>query len=82
MRTSEVRSLCAQAIADKIPTIAEHQSKQILKSCGVTVPQGRLATGVDEALQIADEVGYPVVVKAVAAGLLHKTEQQAVHLRL
>jgi 3-hydroxypropionyl-CoA synthetase (ADP-forming) len=82
MRKSEVRSLCAQAIAAKIPTIAEHESKQILKSYGVTVPEGRLATGVDEALQIADEVGYPVVAKAVAAGLLHKTEQQAVHLNL
>ena len=82
MIKTEVRSLCAKAIAAKIPTIAEHESKQILKSYGVTVPEGRLATRVDEALQIADEVGYPVVAKAVAAGLLHKTEQQAVHLNL
>ena len=82
MRKTEVRSLCAKAIAAKIPTVAEHESKQILQAYGVTVPGGRLATSVDEALKIADEVGYPVVAKAVAAGLLHKTEQQAVHLNL
>ena len=82
MRKTDVRSLCEKAIAAKIPTVAEHESKQILQAYGITVPSGRLATSVDAALEIADDVGYPVVAKAVAAGLLHKTEQQAVHLNL
>jgi len=82
MRKTDVRSVCEKAIAAKLPTVAEYESKQILQAYGITVPSGGLAASVDAALEIADDVGYPVVAKAVAAGLLHKTEQQAVHLNL
>ena len=56
MRKTDVRSLCEKAIAAKIPTVAEHESKQILQAYGITVPSGRLATSVDAALEIADDV--------------------------
>jgi succinyl-CoA synthetase beta subunit len=44
--------------------IHEYQGKQILKKYGVPVPAGQVAFSVDEALRIADDLGYPVVVKA------------------
>src|SRR5206468_1142698 len=40
----------------------------------------RLATTEDDAVAAAEAIGYPVVVKADASGLLHKTEAAAVHL--
>ncbi len=44
--------------------IHEYQAKEILKSYGVPVPDGRLATTADEARSAAAELGGAVVVKA------------------
>jgi succinyl-CoA synthetase beta subunit len=44
--------------------IHEYQAKEILKSYGVPVPKGKIASTVKEAEQAAQEIGLPVVVKA------------------
>ena len=44
--------------------IHEYQGKAVLASHGVPVPQGKVAYTADEAVKIAKELGFPVVVKA------------------
>ena len=44
--------------------IHEYQAKSILAKYGVPVPRGRMATSVDQAVEIARELGGRVVVKA------------------
>ena len=44
--------------------LLEYQGKQLFAQHGVPVPEGRVASGVDEAVAAADEGGYPCVVKA------------------
>jgi succinyl-CoA synthetase beta subunit len=44
--------------------LLEYQGKQLFKKHGVAVPEGRPATSVPEAVEAADELGYPVVIKA------------------
>jgi succinyl-CoA synthetase beta subunit len=44
--------------------LLEYQGKQLFKMHGVPVPDGRHAASVDEAVKAAEELGYPVVVKA------------------
>src|SRR3954466_327706 len=44
--------------------LLEYQGKQLFARHGIPVPDGRPATTVDEALDAADAVGYPCVVKA------------------
>jgi succinyl-CoA synthetase beta subunit len=44
--------------------LLEYQGKQLFKKHGVPVPDGRHAASVDEAVKAAEELGYPVVVKA------------------
>src|SRR3954464_6394654 len=44
--------------------LLEYQGKQLFKKHGVAVPEGRAAGSVPEAVEAADELGYPVVVKA------------------
>jgi len=44
--------------------LLEYQGKQLFKKHGVPVPDGRPASTVDEAVEGAEELGYPVVVKA------------------
>jgi succinyl-CoA synthetase beta subunit len=44
--------------------LLEYQGKQLFAKHGVTVPEGRPATSVQEAVEAAEEIGYPVVIKA------------------
>jgi len=60
----------------------EWRGKEILAAAGIRVPDGALARTVDDAVAIADRVGYPVALKAQAAALTHKTEAGGVILNL
>src|SRR4051795_4858232 len=44
--------------------LLEYQGKQLFARHGVSVPEGRPASTVEEALAAADAIGYPCVVKA------------------
>jgi len=60
----------------------EWLGKKVLAAAGVRVPEGALARTRVEALEVAQRVGYPVALKAQAAGLAHKTEAGGVMLNL
>jgi len=47
--------------------LLEYQGKQLFAKHGVPVPDGRHATTVDDAVAVANEIGYPCVVKAQVA---------------
>src|SRR5689334_25285588 len=44
--------------------LLEYQGKQLFSKHGVTVPAGRPASSVREAVEAAEDLGYPVVIKA------------------
>jgi acyl-CoA synthetase (NDP forming) len=60
----------------------EWLGKKVLSAAGIAIPQGDLARSVDEAAKIAGRIGYPVVLKAQAATLMHKTEAGGVLLNI
>jgi acyl-CoA synthetase (NDP forming) len=60
--------------------LTEYQGKALLAMLGIAVPQGALARTPGEASEIAERVGYPVVLKAQAAALAHKTDAGGVAL--
>jgi acyl-CoA synthetase (NDP forming) len=55
-------------------TVAEYRGKAWLAQAGLPVPRGALATDVEAAVHIARDIGYPVVIKAQAAALPHKSD--------
>ena len=60
----------------------EWLGKKMLRAAGISVPDGDLARTADEAITVARRIGYPVVLKAQAAALSHKTEAGGVMLNL
>jgi acyl-CoA synthetase (NDP forming) len=60
----------------------EWLGKKVLAAAGIRVPDGELARTADEAVMVAKRIGYPVVLKAQAAALSHKTEAGGVILNL
>ncbi len=62
--------------------IPEYQAKILLAPLGISFPQGRFAATADEAVAAAEAIGFPVVMKAQAAALGHKSDAGGVILKL
>ncbi|MDE9449217.1 acetate--CoA ligase family protein [Aliiroseovarius sp. Z3] len=60
--------------------MSERDAKQALSAQGVRVPQSRHAQSPDDAVDMAREIGFPVVLKG--EGHAHKSEAGAVRLNL
>jgi len=71
-----------QAKKKKAKTLSEYDSKRVLAEYGIPVTKERLVKSQKEAVAAAEEIGYPVVLKAAGAELTHKTELDVVKLGL
>jgi len=62
--------------------LPEWRGKEVFRAAGISVPNGALARSADEAVAVAARIGFPVVMKAQAAALAHKTEAGGVLLNI
>lgn len=60
----------------------EHLSKKILAEAGIPVVEEKLAADLGKALEAAQALGFPVVLKGIIPGQVHKTEKGLVHLNI
>ena len=63
-------------------TLSEHDSKQVLAAYGIPVTGEKIAHTESDAVTAATAIGYPVVLKASGAALIHKTEMNLIALDL
>lgn len=61
------------ALATGQKALDEHQAKQILAAYGVPVTREEIARSEDEAVKIANDIGFPLAVKACAWEIMHKS---------
>lgn len=57
-----------------------HELLELLEHYGFSIPAYKFVNSLDHALTAANSIGYPVVIKAVAYDLMHKTEKGGVIL--
>jgi len=62
--------------------IGEVKAKEILRAYDFAVPPGQLAINVDQAIEIATTVGFPVAMKIASPDILHKSDFGGVKLNL
>jgi acetyltransferase len=62
--------------------LTEYESKRLLSLYGIPTVETRIATSEDEAVQHAEQIGYPVVVKLHSETITHKTDVGGVALNL
>jgi acetyl-CoA synthetase (ADP-forming) len=58
--------------------LSEHDSKLLIEKYGVPLAPETLAGSLDEAVEAASGIGYPVVLKACGPEISHKTERELV----
>lgn len=76
----EVQDIINSAVHRGELILNEFDSKRILSAYGIPVVQEQIADDLGAARSVALRIGYPVVLKAVAPSLSHKTEKGLVEL--
>jgi len=66
----------------KINDIGETESKEILEAYGFLTPKGSIATSAEQAANIAEQLGFPVVLKIWSPDILHKSDVGGVRIGL
>ncbi len=62
--------------------LTEAESKQLLAAYGIPTVETRVAPDVESAVQAAQEIGFPIVLKLFSATITHKTDVGGVKLNL
>lgn len=62
--------------------LAEYDAKQVLRAYGIPTTREILATTPEEAVEAANSIGYPVVMKIISPDIPHKTEAGGVMLNV
>jgi acetyltransferase len=76
------RTVLREALAAGHAVLDERESKRLLDCFGIETVPAHLATTPEDAVRRAQEIGFPVVLKVVATGILHKSEVDGVLLGL
>jgi acetyltransferase len=77
-----VQELFDEVRAEGRVSIGESEARQVLEAYNFPAPQSRLAQSSEEAIEIAEEFGYPVVLKIASPDILHKTDVGGVRVNL
>lgn len=62
--------------------VGDAESRQIAQAYGIVMPRSELARDEEQAVTIAEEIGYPVAMKIASPDILHKTDIGGVKLNL
>jgi acetyltransferase len=76
------REIIEGARREQRTILTEAESKNLLASYGIPTVETRIAVNLEEALQAAESIGYPVVLKLYSTTITHKTDVGGVQLDL
>jgi len=78
----EARDAAASILAEADGSLTEHQGKQLLAAYDIPITKEDVATSADNAVEIAERIGYPLVMKIDSPDILHKTEAGGLRLNI
>jgi acetyl coenzyme A synthetase (ADP forming)-like protein len=78
----KVESIVERHLRRGMLDIGEAESKEILEAYGFATPRGSIAATADQAANIAQQLGYPVVLKIWSPDILHKSDVGGVKVGL
>ena len=77
-----IETLLASARRHGRRNLTEPETKAILKLAGFSIPKEHLVTNARDAMRVAGQIGFPVVLKVVSPDLPHKSDIGGVRLDL
>lgn len=77
-----VQQLFDQVRAERRLATVDTEAREVLEAYGIPTPTTFLARTVDEAVEHADRIGFPVALKIASPDILHKTDVGGVKLNV
>jgi acetyl coenzyme A synthetase (ADP forming)-like protein len=62
--------------------LLSHEAQAVMKAAEIPIPESYIARTLEEAVDYAEEIGYPVVMKVVSRDVIHKSDAGGVALDL
>jgi acetyltransferase len=78
----KARQIIAGARAKGRDALTEVEAKHVFKAYGLPVTPTELAKTEEDAIRMAKEIGYPIVMKIVSPDILHKSDAGAVKVNI
>ncbi|MDH4203473.1 MAG: acetate--CoA ligase family protein [Phycisphaerae bacterium] len=78
----KVEIIVEKHLRQAVREIGEVESKEILEAYGFLTPKGSIATTAEQAANIAQQIGYPVVLKIASPDIIHKSDIGGVKIGL
>ena len=69
-----VSGIISQAVRDNRKSLLETEAKTVCKDYGIPITRFELAKNEAEAVEFAEAIGYPVVLKIVSPDIIHKSD--------
>lgn len=76
------REIIAKVRSEGRTSLTEIESKKIFASYGLPTVSTEIATSVEEAVELAEKNGYPIVMKIVSPDILHKSDAGGVKVNI
>jgi acetyltransferase len=67
---------------DSAVTLVEVEARDVVGAYGIPLPEAHLARTSDEAIELAEKVGFPVVLKIASPDILHKSDVGGIEVGL
>ena len=77
-----VERVFSQVRSEGRVTIGDFEARAIMEAYGLKIPRSEVARDPDHAVEIASNIGYPVVLKIASPDILHKTDVGGVKVGL
>jgi acetyltransferase len=78
----KARAVITTALLEGRSVLSERESKEVLAAFNIPVNRTTLAKDVDEAIGLAAEIGYPVVLKIDSPDIIYKSDVGGVELNI
>jgi acetyl coenzyme A synthetase (ADP forming)-like protein len=82
LNVPRIKETIAKAKADGRTFLLPWESKVVMDECGIRMPRNAIARSHDEAIKLAKEVGYPLVMKVASKDIIHKSDAGGVKLNI
>ncbi len=80
--TATIDRVAAGALAAGRRFLLAPEAQQVMRAAGLPLPQSGIAKSLTQVIELAEQIGYPVVLKVVSKDILHKSDAGGVALDL
>lgn len=69
-----ISEIVDKALADGRTFLLADEAQDMMREVGIPIPGSRIAKNIGTAVEAAEEIGYPVVMKVVSKDIIHKSD--------